>query len=345
MRKAYFFCDYISSTHPLPLPLFLYPAFPLPKVYLRGIRNFQRPVVKELHGFRGDRTYAAIATDPGYSGVNSLLRVCNWYGTQWTLTSQLHTKCVKVKSAEAEREPPPPLPAYWHAADLPDKSSNPNVVQTDDLVKCQGDAAPNSVPFEFTPRYLSDLRWPYNVMQQLPHAKQLKLVVIVRNPTPRVWSAFFQTARPPMWKPEIFIDHVREEVRLMRRCYNSTSAFSLLTNEWPFHHSTSNMNVAQIRSNACRDPAHVYAALQRCVQTYARDPDQEPWFLKYTLAFGLMPRFFNPVEQAPFQGNVIRGIYVDQFINLLCAGFEPKNILVLTSGGFFWISLPFYKLH
>ena len=248
-----------------------------------------------MHGFRGDRVFAAVAKDAVKSGPNAVVRAMEWYGRQWTLSSNLSITC----------DPGPP-------------------------VRCTGNARPEDHPFEITPRYLSDLRVPYNMMQQLPHAKQVKLVAILRHPTPRAWSAFFQTARPPMWKRQTFVDHAREEVRLVRKCYNSSLAFSLLAAEIPGHRPM-RLDAAHVRQTSCREPITAYVAFQRCVQAHVRD-QEEPWFLKYTQAYAEMPRKFGVMEEAPFQGNVVRGFYVDHLINYLCAGFEPQDMLILTQG-------------
>lgn len=264
-------------------------------VYLASLRNFHKPVTKEIHAFRGDRVFTQVAKDPVTAGPNALVRSLEWYGREWNVSAGLSIHC--------DAGPP---------------------------VRCRGNAEPGHVPFEITPRYLSDLRVPYNMQQQLPHIAGVKLVVILRHPTPRAWSAFFQTARPPMWRRDTFVDHVREEVRLLRRCYNSSMAFALLAADTMGHRPT-RLGADHIRATACREPIAAYRALQRCVQAHVRDPD-EAWFLKYSQAYSEMPRQFGVLEEAPFQGNVVRGFYVDNFVNLLCAGFRPEDVLVLTQG-------------
>lgn len=273
-----------------PLPFLLY----TPHLFTATLAcHFFRLQSQEVHAFRGDRTFAAVAKDPRENGPFAVVRSLEWYGHQWTASANLSITC--------DKGPP---------------------------IVCKGNARPEEVPFEITPRYLSDLRVPYNMVQQLPHVKEVKLVVILRHPTPRAWSAFFQTARPPMWRRHIFVDHVKEEVRLLRQCYNSSMAFSLLGAETPGHRPSS-LSIDHVRHTSCREPVTAYVAFQRCVQAHVRD-QEEPWFLKYTQAYTEMPRAFGVLEEAPFQGNVVRGLYVDQFVNLLCAGFDPRNILVLT---------------
>lgn len=283
--------------------------------------RFKPPTNKELHAFRGDRSFTALATDIHIKGPNAVLRSVNWYGQKWAKSSSLRMTCQKVDVKDKGVEPEPAElavvpPSLVASSDL--TSLEPPSV----LVKCKGNAPANAVPFEVTPRYLSDYRWPYNAMQLLPHARQVKLVVLLRNPTSRAWSAFFQNADPKLWSVEVFQDHVQEEIRILKLCYNSTLGLSRLSR---------NLNVAQLRQSACRDPGYAYAALQRCVQQYARSPD-EPWFISYTQAFGYISRKFRPMEYSPLQGNVARGFYVDQLINVLCSGFEPENILVITNG-------------
>jgi len=72
---------------------------------------------------------------------------------------------------------------------------------------------------------------------------------------------------------------------------------------------------------------------------------------QYTMAYDLSPTSYRLQDQTPYEGMlaymlqaghlchnniagiVARGIYVDQLINYLCAGFQPESLLILTQGG------------
>lgn len=185
---------------------------------------------------------------------------------------------------------------------------------------CTGNAAPDVVPFEITPRYICDLRVPYNMQASLPHVNEVKLIAILRLPTPRTWSAFFQSTWQRNWNNETYIKVVEEEVEILRKCYNATMAMTLMSPIGKTGHTY---------TDRCRDPLAMYRELQRCANHYRRDANH-PWFFRFTLD-GSSLGTADVGAVGMYEGIVMRGFYADQLLNYLCAGFRPEQILVLTN--------------
>jgi hypothetical protein len=119
------------------------------------------------------------------------------------------------------------------------------------------------------------------------------------------------------------VEAVREEVHILSHCYNSTLGMSFMA------------PAAGIRLDAdpwlarCRDPHAMYLALHHCAVKH-RYNASHPWFYRFTNrrsgdlegGRGILPLY---------EGLVLRGMYADQILNLLCAGFRPDQIMVVTS--------------
>lgn len=180
------------------------------------------------------------------------------------------------------------------------------------------------VPFEITPRYICDMRTPYNMQLSLPHAKEVKLVLILRDPTPRAWSAFFQSVWQRFWQDEVYEEVVSEEMSILRACYNHTIGMSFME---PVKGAKGGPWL-----NRCRDPHAMYRELQTCANAHRSDVHQ-PWFYRFTLdPRALSPDGIGHNASDMYEGVAMRGIYADQILNYLCAGFRPEQILVITNG-------------
>lgn len=186
-------------------------------------------------------------------------------------------------------------------------------------LECYGNASHSDVPFEITPRYLSDFHRPYNMWQMLPSPRQVKFVAILRNPVPRVWSAYHHVTSPLHRKTADFIKIVHEEVRLLHACYNQTLAML----------SSDISAKGFVDLSRCKPVQESYNSFHKCIKANASDPTR-PWFVRFTHNFD--PQMNKAAFlQAKYMGLVYVGIYGDQLFNYICAGFRPEQILILTS--------------
>eukprot|EP00730_Choanoeca_flexa_P012727 TRINITY_DN4562_c0_g1_i1.p1 TRINITY_DN4562_c0_g1~~TRINITY_DN4562_c0_g1_i1.p1 ORF type:complete len:454 (+),score=78.34 TRINITY_DN4562_c0_g1_i1:147-1508(+) len=256
-------------------------------VYLTALHNFTAPVLKELHGFRGDLARKAIMAGSSGGLARTAQRTMDWYHRKWG-TRGLSMKCNAT------------------------------------LGRCQGNADPATAPFEITPRYITDMRVPYNMQSLLPNADTLKLVLLLRNPINRTWSSYHQSTKAHMHTNRMFAQMMVNETRLLRACYNGSLGYMTFGSG-----NTTTIGVANLK--ACRNPWYMYRKFALCLKEQLVD-DPNPWYVKYTLAYDLFLTRFRLSDQTPYEGLIGRGIYVDQLLNYLCAGFDPKSILVITQG-------------
>ncbi|EGD73082.1 hypothetical protein PTSG_04796 [Salpingoeca rosetta] len=257
-------------------------------VYLGYVEGFLMSGVKEVHAFRGDHTHEQFARDPFGAGRRWMLKSMNWYQSKWNKRG-LSIECDLKK---------------FH---------------------CQGNAERDMVPFEITPRYLTDYRVPFNMWESLPSPRQMRFVVMLRNPTSRTWSAFFQTMKQRDTSRELFVAQTREELAMLHACYNSTIGLTMQDEDISAGRKPPTMNDLHL----CRDPRSVYRELQTCVEKHNAH-DDHPWFLHYTQ--------FASNDEVPlnlrvqYEGLTMRGLYADQIFNFLCAGFWPEQLLIMTAG-------------
>ena len=183
------------------------------------------------------------------------------------------------------------------------------------------------MPYEITPRYLTDYRVPFNMWQLMPSPQQAKFILMLRHPTSRTWSAFFQTLKQKDWDNHTFLQQTREEIALLRQCYNTSMGYMaqdkavLSGTQWP------GMNTLHM----CKDPRSSYMQFQDCVMQHSPNASH-PWFFHYTqFEVDGMPQF-SPKDRVRYEGITMRGLYVDQLFNYLCAGFHPQQFLVMTTG-------------
>eukprot|EP00043_Microstomoeca_roanoka_P014189 m.139761 g.139761 ORF g.139761 m.139761 type:complete len:549 (+) comp15956_c0_seq2:115-1761(+) len=275
--------------------------------YMAMVDGFQLSGQKEIHAFGGDMVYHTLS-EQSPSAHRKVISRLEWYGSKWS-NHGLQLKC------------------------------DPATLQ------CSGNAQPDKIQFEFTPRYLPDFRRSYNMRQLLPMPDQVKFVAILRHPVSRAWSSYHHVSKPDDATPEEFDALIREELRLLDICYNTTLA--MLTQANPLtspnrqfaerreRTQTEEINEAAdpdqriVTLSACRHVRNAYANFQQCVNQHAHDPTR-PWFVKYTQ---------NPTRsmekslyiQNKYMGFALMGLYADQLYNYLCAGFKPEQFIILTS--------------
>eukprot|EP00049_Salpingoeca_infusionum_P018744 m.358596 g.358596 ORF g.358596 m.358596 type:complete len:479 (-) comp18193_c0_seq1:1036-2472(-) len=287
--------------------------------YLRYTERFHQSINKEVHAFRGDNIYSKLGrNDTIPQRLNTLKKFQGWYTGKWAKQGY-STRC--------------------------DES------QDGSTLHCQGNALKSDVMFEITPRYMIDLRAAHNMWQYLPSPSQVKFVVMLRDPTPRTWSGFFQILTQHYWNEDEFRRYVRLELPLLKACYNDTLSYTKL---WLDKYSQQHLGSLDV----CRDPRTMFRAFQECVNgervklndairpdsdaeqydpsssdaTVVKDESEAPWYYKLTLFGGLHPRTYTVHQSTHYEGLLIRGFYVDHLYNFLCAGFKPEQFLILTSG-------------
>eukprot|EP00045_Choanoeca_perplexa_P013006 m.144903 g.144903 ORF g.144903 m.144903 type:complete len:481 (+) comp16209_c0_seq11:118-1560(+) len=256
-------------------------------VYLSALNNFIPPINKELHAFRGEVTRKTVNGGSTQRLKRIAMRTVRWYSHKWA-ASNLSMTCNPIDG------------------------------------RCNGTALPTQAPFEITPRYLSDMRVPYNMHTLLPNVNSLKMVVILRNPIARVWSAYHQSTASQYHTNRVFAELMVNETQLLYTCYNSSLGYMT----FGINQTT---NIGMDSLHVCRDPWYMYRKMGLCVRDNTPNPDK-PWFVKYTQAYDLTPTNFRLQDQTPFEGIVARGLYVDQLLNYLCAGFQPESLLVISQG-------------
>ncbi|EGD74796.1 hypothetical protein PTSG_07029 [Salpingoeca rosetta] len=302
--------------------------------YLSMVKGFIMSTQKEIHAFNGDLLYRQYVNDSPKLAPRLVSRV-KWYGSKWGKLG-LNIKCDAKTLA------------------------------------CHGNAKPDTVPFEFTPRYMSDLRRPYNMWQMLPGPEQTTFVAILRDPVARAWSSYHHALRPEDATPQDFGGLISEEVRLLRSCYNSTLALLSLDGLQRAHTAYQGASAAaknggsrgghsgggdtsanKGKSNKEASGTATKAAmgmeaggpfdLAQCRDIRAAY-DAFHQCMKPKAADAKQPWFvkftlnydadMNKPAHAVNRhaGFAYMGLYADQLFNFLCAGFKPDQFIILTSG-------------
>ena len=222
-------------------------------------------------------------------------------------------------------------------------------------VRCERLALPTDRTkewLEVTPVYIANRRVPWVLSEVLPHASEIKFVLLIRNPIARTLSGFFQSSKRS--NMTAFESTTRQEISLLRRCYAHAFAItrsSFSTNVLQHMASPNTHSKHSTHDNGskgtglyqphsgdiqCRTGNQQYDALQECLGSMnKRDVgvDDAPWFRFFTHPSSIRARPEKPAME--YQGHVYRGMYVDQLANYLCAGFEPEQFIVLAASELF----------
>ena len=210
-------------------------------------------------------------------------------------------------------------------------SSWPNLVEAGnfwcDLDHCCSHPY-NRLTLDITPAYSFDRRVPYHMQQIVPFPHQLKFVLIIRDPVSRALSGFFQLQ--PHSTVSKFIPAARQELQVLKLCYNKTLSF--------YHSYSTDLNLRQTpisnsSDRACKPPWEQYEDLGECLgQITDVNISAKPWYRK------MIPEGAQGKEKlieegtgGLYDGAVLRGVYVDMIHHYLCAGFKPSQFLVIAS--------------
>jgi hypothetical protein len=173
-------------------------------------------------------------------------------------------------------------------------------------------AASAPVRFEISPSYMMQRQSAWAMREILgKDADSARLFFILRNPTKRAFSGLFQVA--PKSTPEQFASLIQSEIRILDKCYGES--FKLPEAPSP---------------TACPSGARQNKDLLACSARYAEaSGDSAPWFQRYTRTLGFDWRHANGSAFWRSEGLVIRGLYLDQVRNFVCAGFRPEQMMFI----------------
>ena len=175
---------------------------------------------------------------------------------------------------------------------------------------------------EITPSYIADRRVPWIMHEILPHATEVKLLLILREPVARTLSGFFQVCKTCGERRMRRV--LPRELQLLRKCYAATAGFGA-------GYGTGMAKAPT--AGACATGHEQMARMHACVHADV-EKDNKPWFGQFTrMSAPAAERFHkNPARGSdPYQGVIFRGIYVDSIKNYLCAGFRPEQFLIMTT--------------
>ena len=171
------------------------------------------------------------------------------------------------------------------------------------------------IRFEVTPSYMSHRQTPYAMAAAFRSAgllhSSVKLVFTLRNPAARAWSAVHQATlgKTKRIRPEAFHELVRRETQILRHCYGGSLSLE--------------------RGCDGRTGEEQNRRLAECVATNPFN-DKAPWFARFTQTSSTRAQNVRHA-QGMHEGVVLRGMYVDQVRSFMCAGFQPEQMLFLSS--------------
>ena len=190
-------------------------------------------------------------------------------------------------------------------------------------MQCQPiDGGFDDVTIEITPSYIADRRVPWIMHEILPHATEVKLLLVLREPVARTLSGFFQVCKT--CHGSLMEQVLPRELELLKKCYAATAGFGA-------GYGTRMAKAPTAR--VCATGHEQMARMHACVHADA-EKDDKPWFGQFTrMSVAEEERFHeNPHRgRDPYQGVIFRGIYVDSIKNYLCAGFRPEQFLIMTT--------------
>eukprot|EP00055_Hartaetosiga_balthica_P004937 m.13747 g.13747 ORF g.13747 m.13747 type:complete len:505 (-) comp4192_c0_seq1:61-1575(-) len=177
----------------------------------------------------------------------------------------------------------------------------------EEKMTCHIDEKYERVGFEITPGYISNRYSPYAIRYSVPHWDKLKFLLILRNPAQRVFSGLYQMHEDvPMEKMEAI---VTKEIDALKKCYEETMALKHL--------------------DTCKFAHFQYVDMHTCLTKYSLLSKKTPWFSANYYGWSTIQASAD--RRSLYDGHVMRGIYVDQIVNYLCAGFSPEQFIVVTS--------------
>lgn len=177
----------------------------------------------------------------------------------------------------------------------------------------------DKVTLEISPSYITDRRAPWVMHEVLPHAKTVKLLLLLREPAARALSGFGQSCHSCTM--EEYDKTALEEVALLRKCYSATMGF-----ETPGHRSG-----RAPTDSVCSTGHEQWSSLHECAKN-DMIRSKHPWFRRFTsksVDFDFKGHFKENGNL--HEGVILRGIYVDSIKNFLCAGFKPEQFLIITN--------------
>lgn len=177
----------------------------------------------------------------------------------------------------------------------------------------------NKVTLEISPSYITDRRAPWVMHEILPHAKTVKILLLLREPAARALSGFGQSCHHCTM--EQFDDTAVEEVALLKKCYSSSLGFIA-----PGHRSGKAPT-----GSVCSTGHEQWARLHECAKEDMA-VSRHPWFRRFT-SKSVKFDFDKPFQEEGnlHEGVILRGLYADSIKNFLCAGFRPEQFLVITN--------------
>eukprot|EP00045_Choanoeca_perplexa_P005879 m.49187 g.49187 ORF g.49187 m.49187 type:complete len:416 (+) comp13347_c0_seq2:111-1358(+) len=198
------------------------------------------------------------------------------------------------------------------------------------------------VLFEFSPKYMYERHAPHRMAQVFgSHLKDIRFLMVLRNPARRAFSGLFQQA--PKLNASVFDVSAIGEMNVLLDCYNHGLSMGLPSmprqpaapddsylvqtpSGLKRHSGAVPTHVTPVA--VCTHPDRQYTALKTCLDERTKmTGDQSPWFKRdLTNHFGS-----GSSKQAPYNGHLLRGIYVDQLRNMLCAGIQPNQIMIVSS--------------
>eukprot|EP00049_Salpingoeca_infusionum_P027521 m.32907 g.32907 ORF g.32907 m.32907 type:complete len:404 (-) comp9561_c0_seq3:131-1342(-) len=166
------------------------------------------------------------------------------------------------------------------------------------------------VPFELSPSYMFNRRAPH-WMSQVFESKMddIYFLMILRDPVARAYSGWFQTS--PDATAAAYPKYMAEEVAILNECYTE----SLFIN--PAKCTSGDEQYKRLR--ACRDRV---------------SPQNKAWFERAANGMTKSQRHETTESGQSYwmhEGVVLRGVYVDQIQNFLCAGFDPSHMFITTT--------------
>eukprot|EP00899_Mesostigma_viride_P012889 jgi/Mesvir1/21600/Mv25019-RA.1 len=188
------------------------------------------------------------------------------------------------------------------------------------------------ITFEFTPRYLLDPSAPWAMQRVLPKPRGPLLLVVLRDPIQRAISGWFHVARGRNPSHLSLSDRAAVDLQweldtVIRQCYARSYAASW-GGKAPAQPTPAGAAIAPFPvpvpgllpdARSCAEAGDGWKrkkALAECMQAAVKAEAAAPG--------GLRSANWN------YDSWLVRGLYTDQIRNLLCAGFGPSQILIVT---------------
>jgi hypothetical protein len=175
----------------------------------------------------------------------------------------------------------------------------------------------DTIFYEGSPSYLSNRHAAWEMARVLPHYKDVDFVILIQNPIQLAVAAFWERAEEYGLDFEDFEDVVGQELTLLRRCVHTLRLF-VPADGGP--------------SVVCSSLSRQIAMFKQCAEaSNAASNDYDsfplPWYTSLTNVTSLKNGALDPPSWM-YDGFILKGLYVDQIANYLCAGASPSQFHV-----------------